>query len=174
MQNWLLHWVSNQKVFASSPLQTKLKKKNENERKQFQNKWPEPLSWHFCPSPNSSSNMNFQFKQKLQEKAFLHTDSPRRQTNDSAPKQEAWRNPHTRSLDQDQGHARASASTHWATCPLISSGLCLAFKLHRGCRLPLCGEETRVLTRSWNRGSHKECGFVLRKPRFSFWHFKTV
>lgn len=34
MQNWLLHWLSNQKVFASS-LQTKQKKKNENERKQF-------------------------------------------------------------------------------------------------------------------------------------------
>lgn len=63
----------------------------------------------------------------------------------------AWRNPHTRRLDPGQGHTRASASTHWATCPLISSGLCLAFKFHRSYILPLHGEETGVLTllKSW-------------------------
>lgn len=155
MQNWLLHWLSNQKVFASS-LQTKQKKKNENERKQFPEQVTRTFAMAFQPFSQLPLQHEFPVRAEISGKSLSSHRRPTRQTNGSAPRQAAWRNPHTRSLDQGQGHAGASASTHWATCPLISSGLCLAFKLHRGCMPPPHGEETWVLTLSWNRGSHKE------------------
>lgn len=78
-----------------------------------------------------------------------------------------WQSPHTRSLEPGQSHTRASASTHCATCPLISSGLWLAFKRHKGYILPLHRKESKASALSWNCGYQKEKYMVLPSANLS-------
>lgn len=97
---------------------------------------PEQVTRALVPTPAppgiSSSSRNFK------KKDLLHMDSPHRQTDNTA-RAGGPGEPHTSSLGPGQGHPRAPASTHWATCPLISSSLCLAFKLHRATAASLWG-----------------------------------
>lgn len=76
-----------------------------------------------APPGISSSSRNF--KKKTSFTWTAHTGKPTTVPRAGGPGETP-----TSSLGPGQGHPRAPASTHWATCSLISSSLCLAFKLH--------------------------------------------
>lgn len=121
-------------------LQAKLKQKK-TEMTAVPDRWPDLCPGFSAPPPTlappgiSSSSGNFR------KKASFTLTAHRSKQTTTLPSSRAWRNPHTRSLDEGQGHPRAPASTHWATCPLISSSLCLAFQLHRATYASMWGGE---------------------------------